>query len=283
MADQMQAIHAENVDLRNQLLAMNAAPGAIPTAVTFTASADLKRLTDLRPRSIEAFADQFHPNMTIRSIELMTDTVIELLTNHFLSMYPEAASDWHNWSTVKLCDWLKQKFPKQAQTAALPLLERVKFVDFAMDLQDTTVLDQSLTKLIDIEQTTSLDELADDEAQAVAYLVTRKLKDHSNAALAQFAQKNGVLDRTQLPKTFEELRIKLLACQRSTRELIAEVSQIANVTLKGTQAGKSSRNDNNSQKYKGMQQEYKRHKPNPSSKRPEPCKICGNSRPDKRK
>ena len=82
----------------------------------------------------------------------MTDTIIVLLTNHFLSMYPEAASDWHNWPTARLCDWLKQAFPKQAQSAALPLLDRVKYVDFAVDLQDSSVLDQALTKLIEIEQ-----------------------------------------------------------------------------------------------------------------------------------
>jgi hypothetical protein len=122
-------------------------------------------------------------------------------------MYPHDDIDWASWPTAKLCKWLRQAFPKQAQSAALPLLERIKQVDFAMDLQDSNVLDQTLVKLIEIEQTTTQEELDSDEAQAVAYLVTKKLKDHANAALAQCALKNGVLDRTQLPKTFEELRL----------------------------------------------------------------------------
>ena len=49
--------------------------------------------------------------------------------------------------------------------------------------------------------------------------------------------------------------IKLLACQKSTRELIAEVSQIANVTLIIIL--------------------------NPSSTRPESCKTSGNTHPGK--
>ena len=107
MNAQLQAYHAENVDLRNQLQAVQAAPGALPAAVTFTASADLKRLTNLEPRMIERFADQFHPNMTIKPVELMTDTVIELLTNHFRSMYPHDDIDWASWPTAKLFEWLK--------------------------------------------------------------------------------------------------------------------------------------------------------------------------------
>ena len=211
-----------------------ATPAPIP--LTVQSSIDVKPLFDLSPESIRKFTMQFKHGMATRPIDLMSDKVVELLNNHVKAMYrddPTGIPDWTRWEPLSFCEWLRQAFPPETTTAHQPLLERVKSLNFELDPFNPSVLDQSLSRLIEIEQTSSKEELDAEQAAAVIYLVKYKLKNHNNAVLAKAAEEMGSMDSSKLPRTLEDFRVELLATQRMYRDLLGRVAQVATVHVKG--------------------------------------------------
>ena len=269
---------------------VQAAAPALPTApipLTVQSAIDVRPLTDLSPEAVKRFVTQFKPGMAIRPIDLMSNTVVELLNNHVKGMYkhdPTGIPDWPSWPAMQFCDWIVQNFPADSASASQPLLERIKNLTFEMDPLDPTALDRGLSRLIDIEQTTSRADLDSNQEAAVGYLVKFKLKNHPNAMLAQVAERmrNNTI---AMPTTLEDFRVELLAAQREYRQLLATVSTIATVHVKGVYPSTNKTAFHQKTKTYSQSQPKPTQKPSftststpsaPTEPRPTiPCNVCG--------
>ena len=286
--------HIAQLQAELALLRQQAAPPVQANMSGFNlsvqATSELTRLTDLKPSSVRRFVAQFKPGMLVTPRELMTDIVRVQLSDHVAAMYSnlDVLPDWTQWSTPDFTTWALQAFPVQAYKASQALTERVKEWAVDLDLEDSSVLDRCLAQLIEIEQSSTADELRDDQANAVVQIVKNQLKHSNNSCLSCAAQELGAVNPAQTPKTFSALRIDLLRLQREFRDLSARTSRFAQVNLKPIQfplkknvGGKNSREGGQQFSKQGQQQQQQQQsrshgdKSSSSGAHSTPCNVCG--------